>query len=94
MTNSLLYSEGMVIPAETGLVSRWVIVCGTRTVYTNPQHTYATEKEGTQHRDSILTENSKDKLESVFGKNPVFTVREVLCRKVQSGGFEPVAFAD
>lgn len=88
------------IPAGTGLVRRWVIVCGTRMVYTNPQHTYATSGEATKRKAAMLAENSKDKLESVFGKPAngtdiadCFGVRECLCAKLdREDRYEPVVY--
>lgn len=85
------------IPTNGSLVLRWLVVCGTRAVYTNGQHTYATQEEAQKHATALVTDNSKDKLESVFGKDPKFTTRQAHCRVIASGGYatvmyEPVMF--
>lgn len=41
--------------------------------------TWKTKKEGEAYLNNMLKNNSKETLESIFGENPKFEVREVVC---------------
>jgi len=41
--------------------------------------TWKTKKEGEIHLNNMITNNSKDTIKSIFGENPKFEVKEVVC---------------
>lgn len=43
------------------------------------RNTWKTKKEGETYLNNMLKNNSKETLESIFGENPQFEVREVVC---------------
>jgi hypothetical protein len=43
------------------------------------RRTWKTKKEGETHLTNMLKNNDKETLESIFGENPQFEVREVVC---------------